>query len=134
MTQTFKKPLRDPIAERYWADLESALMAAAMAANTNLPPERQKALRRVWLVGTYNAAAHDIQPEEMAGNGDFGWMPEQDGYRLMYRSPYGLICPLARIYPQEDGTWAALIVAGVRESVNAAMEAAEWGVSRLTAE
>ena len=133
MAQPLRKDDTDPIAEAYWADLESALMAAAIAANSNLPPERQRALRSLWLRGVYNAAAHDIRPEATAGKGDFGWRPDGDGYSLLYRSPYGLVCPLAKIFPQDDGSWAALIVAGVRDSANAAMEAAEWGVSRLTA-
>lgn len=122
----------DPNAERYWADLESALMASAIAANSNLPPERQKALRRLWALGTYNAAAHGLR-HGAAGQGELEWASAGDGYALLYRAPYGLVCPLARIYPQEDGTWAALIVAGVRADPTAAMEAAMWGVSRLTA-
>lgn len=132
MTTVFRTP-NDPIAARYWADLESALMARAIAANSNLPPERQKALRRLWALGSYNAAAYGLE-QGFAGHGDLVWTPEGDGYRLTYHAPYGLVCPLARIYRQDDETWAALIVAGVRDNPAAAMEAAAWGVSRLTAE
>jgi hypothetical protein len=45
--------------------------------------------------------------------------------------PAGIACPLAHIYPQPDGSWAVLIVAGVRNEITEAMAAAEWGISRL---
>jgi hypothetical protein len=64
-------------------------------------------------------------------SGPLSWEPEAEGYRLVWYMPAGIACPLAHIYPQPDGSWAVLIVAGVRNEITEAMAAAEWGISRL---
>ncbi len=121
----------DDEAGRYAADLESALLAQALAETGALGTERTKALLRLWLAGTFNACAQDIG--EAGLKGALRWEPEQGGHRLIWHTPAGIACPLARIYPQENGTWAALIVAGVKDDLLEAMLSAEWGVARLTA-
>lgn len=122
----------DDRAERFAAELESALLARALAETGGLPDERAKALLALWLAGTFNATAAAIASIG-EGRGVMAWEPDGSGYRLTWYAPTGLACPLARLYPQEDGTWAALIVAGVRSDAAEAMIAAEWGVSRLAA-
>jgi hypothetical protein len=119
-------------ASRFAAELESALLAQALADTGGLPDERTKALLRQWLVGTFDAASANLL-SIIDGRGALDWKPEGDGYRLVWYAPTGLACPLARIYAQADGSWAALIVAGVRDDAQSAMLAAEWGVSRLAA-
>ena len=122
----------DPIAERYSAALENALLAQALAGTAGLPDERTKALLSNWVLGTFNASAMALA-RLGDGRGYIDWEPDgNNGYRLVWYSPIGLACPLARIFPQENGSWAALVVAGVRDQQLEAMAAAEWGVSCLT--
>lgn len=130
--QTFAQNLDDDIARRFAADLESALLARALAEAGSLPDERTKALLASWLCGTFNATAYGALTIA-DGRGALAWEPEGDGYRLVWLNPAGLACPLARLYRQADGTWVSLIVAGVKDSPDEAMMAAEWGVSRLSA-
>lgn len=70
---------------------------------------------------------------EGIGRGLLDWQPDGAGHRLVWYTQSRLACPLARLYRQENGTWAALIVAGFRNELIEAMAAAEWGVARLTA-
>jgi hypothetical protein len=120
----------DPIAARYAAELEGALLARALANAGGLSDERAKAMLGQWLQGTFNAAAFGIPL--LKEGGLLEWERDSSGLRLTWTMPGGLQCPLARLYPQEDGTWAALVVAGVRDDPAEAMVAAEWGISRLT--
>jgi hypothetical protein len=126
-------PGEDPHAARYWADLESALMAQAIGTASDLPPERRKALLRLWAFGTFNASAAGLA-QGFSGCSILEWAEDNaGGHHLFYRALYGLTCPLAKIYRQPNHTWAALIVAGVRDDLHEAMAQAEWAVSRLTA-
>lgn len=112
-------------AERFTAELESALLAQALLGTGGLPDERARALYAAWLRGIFNATVFDLRS---IGDwrGDMAWEPDGTGYRLTWYGPTGLACPLARIYPQENGSWVALIVAGVRDDAGTAMAAAEW--------
>lgn len=130
--QTFASNPVDDMADRYTAMLESALLARALADTGALPDERRKQLLRQWLHGTFNPSA-DGCTTIGEGRGLLAWQPEDSGYRLVWLAPSGLACPLARIYAQDDGSWAVLVVAGVRDDPAEAMATAEWGVSRLTA-
>lgn len=132
MTTHFDPAAPDPHAARYWEELESALMAITIATATDVGPERQRALLQVWVQGVFNACAAGLVPET-AGSGELAWFEHGSQRDLLYRSPTGLTCPLARVYPQENGSWAALVVAGVRDDEYAAMARAEWGIARLTA-
>jgi hypothetical protein len=122
----------DGHAERFTAELESALLAQALAETGGLPDERAKALLSVWLRGMFNATAASLRSIG-DGRGVLAWESDGEGYRLTWYAPTGFACPLARIYRQGDDTWAAQIVAGVREDAAEAMIAAEWGVVRLAA-
>jgi len=119
----------DDLVSRFTAQLESALLAQALAETGGLPDERAKALLGLWVAGTFNASAAALEGVE---RGMLDWQPDGTGHRLVWYMPSGIACPLARVYRQENGTWAALIVAGVRDDLIEAMAAAEWGVSRLT--
>ena len=119
----------DDLVSRFTAQLESALLAQALAETGSLPDERTKALLALWIAGTFNGAAAAL---EGIARGVLDWEPDGSGHRLVWYMPSGLACPLARLYQQENGTWAAFIVAGVRDDLIEAMAAAEWGVSRLT--
>jgi len=122
----------DDRAERFTAQLETALMARALAEAGALPDERVKALMRDWLIGTFNATSAGLASLAQ-GRGKLAWEPEPgEGYRLTWYAPTGLVCPLARVYAQPDGSFATLIVAGVRPDIGEAMAAAEWGIARLT--
>lgn len=131
MVQTFDNAGTEHGAGRYQAQLENALLAIALAETGNAP-DRQKSLYAAWLIGSFNAIAHGARRLD-EGYGVLDWTPEGDGYRLTWFAPTGLACPLARVYRQPDGSWASLVVAGVRGELIEAMAAAEWAVSRLTA-
>lgn len=118
-------------AGRYAADLESALLARALAETGSLSDERTRAMVHLWVMGTFNACAHAIV-DGACLPGRLAWEPEGSGHRLVWYMPAGLACPLARLYPQADGSWAAMIVAGVKDDLIEAMAAAEWGIARLT--
>ena len=130
MTTHFDPAASDPHADRYWEELESALMASTLATSTDAGPERKRALLEVWVQGVFNAAAAGLI---VAGQGELAWFEIGPRRDLIYRAPSGLTCPLVRVYPQEDGSWAALVVAGVRDDDCAAMARAEWALTRLTA-
>lgn len=119
-------------ARRYTAELEAALLARSLADAGGLPDERAKALLSSWLRGVFNASSAGLLSIG-DGRGHIAWEPEGTGYRLKWIAPCGIACPLARIYEQEDGSWAVLIVAAVRDDPASAMMAAEWGISRLAA-
>lgn len=121
----------DDLTARFTAELETALLARALADTGGLPDERTKALLRDWVAGLFNASAFALM-RIGEGRGELAWQPERDGFRLVWLAPTGLACPLARLYPQANDTWAAMVVAGVKDTAEEAMIAAEWAVARLT--
>jgi hypothetical protein len=124
---------RDPHAERYWENLEDAIMAQTLADNSGVSLERQKALRRLWALGTFNAVAYGLK--SIAGCGMLEWNTAEGGQiDLIYKSPYGTAYPLGRVYRQPNGTWGALVIAGVTDDQYEAMARCEWAIARLTAE
>lgn len=123
----------DPIHDFYLERLESAAMAATFASSSDLPPGRTKELLRLWLDGTFNAASHGIDLRQGCGAGLLVW--EQSGpttHDLIYRAVTGMNVSLGRAYRQPNGTWASLVIAGVRNSLEEAQAAAEWAASLLT--
>lgn len=123
----------DPIAARYWEELESAMMAETIAASADLPPARRKSLLKLWAPAVFNAAAFGLD-RMTAGSGTLEWdATDRNNYVLTYRAAYGMAYPLAKIYHQPNDTWAALVVAGVKDDLYEAMAQCEWAVSRLTA-
>ncbi len=123
----------DPIRDFYLERLESAAMAATFAASSDLPPDRMKALLRDWLGGTFNAASHGFDLRQGCGAGLLVW--EQTGpttHDLIYRAVTGMNASLGRAYRQPNGTWGALVIAGVCDSLEEAQAAAEWAASLLS--
>lgn len=120
----------DPIAARYAAELESALLARALSEAGGLAAGGARTMLAQWLNGTFNAAALGVPL--LGTGGPLEWEREHSGFRLVWQMPGGIACPLARLYPQGDGSWVALVVAGVKPDPSEAMAAAEWAVSRLT--
>ena len=129
--RVFSDSDRDEVLSRYVAELETALLAQALAETGSQSDERTRTLLHLWLIGTFNAHA---LPVEGVGRlkGELRWENDQTGFRLTWLMPSGIACPLARIYPQENDTFVALIVAGVKGELIEAMAAAEWGIARLT--
>lgn len=122
----------DDQAERYFDDIESALMAATIAGGTDSTPERKRALLSLVLANSFGAAVAGYSPR-LHGAGALSWHDEGTLRHLSYQSPTGLMCHLGRVYLQPNGTWAALVVAGVGMDEHEAMAKAEWAIARLTA-
>lgn len=122
----------DDQAERYFDDIESALMAATIAGGTDATPERKRALLSLVLENSFGAAVAGYSPR-LHGAGALSWHDEGTLRHLSYHSPTGLMCHLGRVYLQPNGTWAALVVAGVGMDEHEAMAKAEWAIARLTA-
>jgi hypothetical protein len=134
MTTIFATETRTPDFSRYKTQWESALLAHTVAATVSLEDPDQKDLLRVWLVGLFNGAGFAAEAEKDGlGGGSLDWRaagPTQ--FDLIYRSTYGLVCPLGRAYMQPNGTWAAMVVAGVKDELPEAMASAEWAIARLS--
>ncbi len=113
------------------SDWESGLLAKAILDQIGYEdPQLHRSLLKVWLPGMFAAAATDIA--EGIGAGLFEWAQSGEStYDLIWHAPYGAGIRLARAYRQPGGSWASLIVAGVRDDPAAAMAAAEWAVGRL---
>ncbi len=125
--EDFNEP--DDSAENYAADIENALLVAALKDGGQGKGDTRKRIYSRWLNGSFLAASHGVKGLDA---GLFAWEPDGPGFRWVWYSPTGLACPLGKIFPQEDGTWAALVVAGVRSEIPEAMGAVEWAVSRLS--
>lgn len=121
--------------DRRREDWESALLAAAIRENTELDPLQHKRLLHAWLPGLFNAAAGGIDTDDrrMPGNGGFQWVPAGPGhYQLVWYAPYGVSMVLAKVYGQENGSYVAVVVAGVKDDPAEAMQAAQWAIARLS--
>ena len=131
MVTSFIDDSSDLYRGRYAAELENALLALALVEAGGLPADSTKDLLRRVYRAKFNALA--IGFESTLNPANLAWTPEGDGYRLMWLAPGDIVCPLAKIYPQEDGSLAVLVVAGVKDDIHDAMVQAEWAVARLTA-
>lgn len=131
MTMTFQRQERPADFAKYREQWEGALLARAVAENSELSPGERRQVLRTWFQGLYNAASYGVS--DGFGAGELEWRaagPTQ--FDCVYAAPYGLRCNLARVYEQPDGSWAALVIAGVKASPNEAMDAALWAISRLS--
>lgn len=132
MTEVLPQGTREPDFSRYRAQWETALMAQTIGEVASLDASERKEILRAWLQGVYNGASF-AAGSELTSSGNLDWRaagPSQ--FDLIYRSSYGFACSLGRAYRQPDGTWAALVIAGVKDDLPAAMAAAEWAVARLS--
>lgn len=121
-----------PDFRRYREQWESALLSLAMYEYTHTADADRRDLCRSWFPGLFNGHAAHVLEGPADGFRSLEWRqagPSQ--FDLIYTAPYGLQCSLARVYRQPDGSWAAMVIAGVRDDPHEAMAAAEWGVSRL---
>ena len=132
MTTLFKTEPRRPDFARYREQWESALLAGTVARTVSLDDPDRRELLRVWVAGLFNAAAFGVEGEA-EGSGFLDWqMSGPTHYDLIYRSACGVACSLGRAYEQPNGTWAALVIAGVKDDLPEAMAAAEWAIARLS--
>jgi hypothetical protein len=132
MTTIFATETRAPDFERYRVQWESALLAQTLARTVNLEDPDQKELLRAWVNGLFNGAAFGIE-DERAGSGFLDWrMSGPTQIDLIYHSAHGITCSLARVYQQPNGTWGAMVIAGVKDGPSEAMAAAEWAIARLS--
>lgn len=114
--------------------LETAMMAATLAATADLGADEKQRLLKVWLHGTFNAAAAGLDLRTGCGAGLLEWRDaDEERLDLIYRAVTGFSCSLGRVYRQPNGSWASLVIAGVRDTPEEAQAAAEWAVSLLTA-
>lgn len=118
---------------RYREQWEASLLASVIAGLADLDPaDRRDALRAIYL-GSFNGAAFGVYGVDELGGGSLEWTqagPEQ--FDLVYTGPSDVKCNLGRVYAQPNGTWAALVVAGAKDDLYAAMASAEWAVARLS--
>jgi hypothetical protein len=132
MVTIFEPQTVAPDFRRYRAQWESALLSLTMFENAGSSDNNRRDLCRDWFAGLFNGhAAHVLEgPED--GLRSLEWHSVgPDQFDLIYTAPYGMQCSLGRVYRQPNGTWGALVVAGVKDDPHAAMAAAEWAVSRL---
>lgn len=133
MTTCFTDAEREADFDRYRQQWESAALAAALSG-ASLDTFERKQLARTWVNGSFNGAAHGVYDPRALGESTMEWLqagPTQ--YDLVYASPYGVVMPLGRVYQQPDGSWGALVIAGVKDDPHMAMAAAEWAIGKLTA-
>lgn len=130
--QDFRKTSPSTFSERHKADIEQALLAAALKGAGEDGTEATKQVWAQWLRGMFTAAVFDITT---VGESLMRWdMSSPTTFDLHWHSPTGFVCALARVYQQPDGSWAALVNAGVGQSgPEEAMAKAEWATQLLTA-
>ncbi len=132
MTTIYPNNRQQPDSDRYQDQWETSILAATMKAAADLSEEEQRNLARVWLIGTFNASGFDI--EQDLPYGTIEW--DQAGptqFDCIYTGYRGLKCKIARVYEQPNGSWAAMVIAGVKDDKFEAFANAEWAISRLTA-
>lgn len=118
---------------RYREQWEASLLASVIAGLADLEPADRRDILRAMLPGSFNGAAFGVYGADEAGGGSMEWTqagPTQ--FDLVYTAPSGLACNLGRVYAQPNGSWAALVVAGAKDDVYAAMASAEWAISKLS--
>ncbi|MCP4367705.1 MAG: hypothetical protein GY797_06280 [Deltaproteobacteria bacterium] len=132
MTTLFEQIERQPDFSRYREQWESGVLAAAIGELASLDNSERKALSRSWLLSSYNGAAFGVYDERDVLHGKIDWVqagPTQ--YDCLYTGPYGVKCSLGRVYEQPNGSWAALVIAGVNDDYLQAIGSAEWAITRL---
>lgn len=133
MTTVFDTHAIAPDFRRYREQWENALLSLTLFEYGSGADNDHRDLCRQWFFGLFNGhAAHVFEAAE-DGFRSLEWMqagPTQ--FDLIYTAPYGAKCSLGRVYEQPNGTWASMVVAGVKDDPHEAMAAAEWAVSRLS--
>lgn len=118
--------------DRYREQWEASLLASVIAGMADLSvADRKEALRGIYL-GGFNGAAFGVYDGDELSGGALEWTqagPQQ--FDLVYSGRSGIHCNLGRVYAQPNGSWAALVIAGVKDDLSAAMASAEWAIARL---
>lgn len=134
MPKIFDRANREPDFERYKSQWETGVMAAAIAHLADLDDAERKALSRSWVIDAYNGASFGVYDAEDVTSGKIEWAqagPTQ--FDCLYTGPYGVKCALGRVYQQPNGTWAAMVIAGVKDDYLQALGSAEWALAKLCA-
>ena len=108
------------------------MLAQLSSASVDPNSHIRKRVLRSWILGMFNGASFGVS-ECVYEDTHFEWVaatPTQ--WDLIYTTPYGLTCPLARAYEQSDGLWASLVIAGVKDDLQKAMLAAERAIAQLS--
>lgn len=122
-----------PDFRRYREQWENALLSQTLFDYGQGDDRQRRDLARAWFVGLFNGHAAHVLEEPSEGFGALDWVQaSQTQFDLVYSAPYGARYPLGRVYEQPNGTWGALVIAGVKDDPSEAMAAAEWAVSRLS--
>ncbi len=133
MTIIYPQTSNEEDLSRYTSQWETSIFAATMKAAADLTEEETRGLLQTWLIGTFNASGFGIEDHQTLTHGTIEWIqagPTQ--FDCIYTGYRGLKCSLARVYEQPNGSWASMVIAGVKDDHFEALAAAEWAVSRLT--
>lgn len=134
MTTIYTETDRVQDFSRYKDQWETGVLAATLESLADLTDQDRRDLVRTWLIGAFNGSSSGIYASPDDHSGSLDWIqagPTQ--FDCIYTGPMGVKCSLARIYEQPNGSWAALVIAGVKEDQYAAIGAAEWALARLSA-
>lgn len=133
MVLVFSDSERQTNFARYRQQWEASMLASVIAGTADLDAADRKEILRAILEGSFNGAAYGVYDADELGGGNLEWTqagPTQ--FDLVYTSSCYAKCNLGRVYSQPDGSWGALVVAGVKDDPYAAMASAEWAIARLS--
>lgn len=123
---------RESLFARYKAEWENGLMAAALAEAAD-DADKKRLLQRFYETRFNAASFHAVELGESAWAGDIDFVQAgKTQYDIVYRAPYGIVVPLGRVYKQPNGSWASLVIAGVKDDMYEALASAEWAIRKLT--
>lgn len=133
MTTVYETKAKVPDFRRYREQWENALLSLTMFDHGAGDDDTQRSLCRNWIIGVFNGhAAHAFESPDEGFNALEWKRAGETQFDLIYTSSFGVQCSLGRIYEQPNGTWAALVIAGVKDDRYDAMASAEWAVSQLS--
>lgn len=133
MVLVFSDSERQANFAKYRQQWEASMLASVIAGSADLDDADRKEILRAILEGSFNGAAFGVYGADELCGGSLEWTqagPTQ--FDLVYKSAYLTGCKIARVYTQPDGSWGALVVAGVKDDAYAAMASAEWAIARLS--
>lgn len=134
MATLFSKGLREASFARYRNQWEASLLASAIAATADLDAYSRSQVMRAAFQGAFNGTAFGVYDGDSLG--EAALERRQAGptqWDLVYTALTGVKCVLGRVYQQPDGSWGALVIAGVKDDHHAALAAAEWAIAKLCA-
>lgn len=133
MTTIFEEKEMELAFENYRQQWEKALLAKLISDQTDLDEQDRRRILKAWMEGLFNGIAASVIDPEEKGDGSMEWQQvDHTLYEFIYTAPYGLKCSLARVYMQPDGSWASLVIAGVKDDNSEAIASAEWAIAKLS--